>query len=160
MPPDFRALPAPLARGWTVALAMRAVNASLDTCAKLCGMLYERSTYTLRRFEVIAPHVRNDGTPSGYPAAFAAGLRRAGFTGWTEHAPHVGYWQGKRETGTRFEVFAPDERLDEREPMHVRPFPTPTRPTADVLAEVARAAMPDQDAVQLVVGEVVELREA
>lgn len=141
-------------------------------------MTYDRQTYQLRRFELIAPHVRNDGSASYYPEALRAALSAAGFEGWTEIVSH-GYWLGTYEHGTTFVLYSADVRIDvmgeallsdadvcscpdgsaegitEREcGCRVR------RNTADMLAALARRAMPDQDAIQLVIGEPVELREA
>lgn len=115
-------------------------------------MTYERATYTLRRFEVVAPAVRNDGAPSGYAAALRAGLTAADFTGWTE-LETVGYWHGASEAGTTFVIYADDVRADPARGH--RAFDT-----ADILARLARAAMPDQVAIQVVSGETVTLREA
>jgi hypothetical protein len=72
---------------------------------------YQRGTYQLRRFEVVAPHVRNDGSESRYPEALREGLSAVGFEGWTELPSH-GYWQGKFEHGTTFVLFSEDQRSD------------------------------------------------
>lgn len=96
--------------------------------------MYECQTYHLHRFEIVAPAVRNDGEPSDYLAQLRDGLETAGFTGWTE-IPSVGYWLGKLEPGTTVVIYAPPTMLDGE--------------TASVLARVGRAAMPDQDAIQV-----------
>lgn len=102
---------------------------------------YQRGTYTLARFEVVAPHVCNDGSASGYPAAFRAALTRHGIDGWSEFES-VGYWQGKRERNVTFVIYSEalrDDHVSERK-----------RATVDILLEAARACMPDQDAIQVV----------
>lgn len=98
-----------------------------------------RATYILRRFEIVAPHVRNDGTESGYVGNVREVLADH-FTGWTEIAS-VGYWKGKLEAGTTFVLYA--ETLPSELPAQLR------------------RAMPDQEAIQLVsVPEPVTLTEA
>jgi hypothetical protein len=100
--------------------------------------LLER-TYVMRHFELIAPEVRNDGLPSGYPAAVADALDDAGI-GWTRAASE-GSWHGKRERGVAYTVFSCEDLLAR-------------------LAVVARACMPDQEAIQLVEYPTVRLVEA
>jgi hypothetical protein len=95
------------------------------------------------------PHVKRDGTPSGYAEAFAAALEGQGFEGWTE-VQTVGHWQGKREAGTTFVIFSADTRGEWGG--RVR--------TLDLLTNLARASAPDQDAVQVVSAEFVTLVEA
>lgn len=113
---------------------------------------YQRSTYQLRRFELVVPHVRNDGSAaSGWLALIRSALTVRGFDGWTE-IETLGYWHGKPERGTTFVIFSEDMRDD-----HVTEARTST---ADLLAEIGRAIMDDQEAIQLVIGEVVTLREA
>lgn len=90
--------------------------------------MYERAAYTLHRFEIVAPHVRNDGTPSGYVGNVREVLADH-FTGWTEIAS-VGYWKGKLEQGTTFVLYAAE-----------MPASLPAQ---------LRRAMPDQEAIQLV----------
>ena len=63
-------------------------------------------TYQMRRWTIVAPHVRNDGTVSGYPAALRDALMAAGIDGWTETETH-GYWHGKREAGVTFDIMLP-----------------------------------------------------
>ena len=94
---------------------------------------YERATYELARFELVAPSVTNAGTPSGYREAVRAELEAAGFTGWSE-LESVGYWLGKLEPGTTFVIYAPADG----------------GATLANLAAAGRRAMPDQDAVQAV----------
>ncbi len=113
-------------------------------------MSYERSTYQLRRFELVAPRVTNDRTVSDYPARVRESLQAFGFEGWTEVETHS-YWLGKVEPGVTFVIFAEDERAPDWSALPI--------PTADILARIARSAMPDQDAVQLVIGDIVTLRE-
>lgn len=89
------------------------------------------ATFQMAEYELIAPAVRNDGTVSHYAAALRAGLQAVGISGWTETAS-AGYWQGKLELGTRFTVYAGAST------------------GLGVLCDAARAAMPDQEAVQVV----------
>jgi hypothetical protein len=89
-------------------------------------------SFTLRRYTVVAPHVRNDGTMSGYPAAFRERLLGKAIDGWTEYETH-GAWRGKREAGVTFEFF-------NGEPNFVH-----------TLARIARSVMPDQEAIQVTV---------
>lgn len=107
--------------------------------------MYERDTYTLRRYEIVAPHVRNDGTPSEYREALRHALARHGFTGWSE-IESVGYWLGKLEPGTTFVIYADD--------IHTDPIDLPDRigsvRTEAALGSIGRRAMPDQDAIQVV----------
>lgn len=95
------------------------------------------NAYTMRRFTIIAPHVTNSGEPSGNPEALAAGLLAAGIDGWTEYQT-VGCWRGHREPGTCFEIY----RDDARSPWARADF-------AARLARIGRAAMPDQEAIQI-----------
>lgn len=102
---------------------------------------YVRDTYLLRRYEVVAPHVRNDGSESDYAGMVRAGLIVAGFSGWTEMQT-VGYWLGKFEPGTTFVVYAEPMRSESPGDLPIA--------TREILARLARDAMPDQDAVQVV----------
>lgn len=88
-----------------------------------------RATYRLTRYEIVAPAVTNAGEPSGYPEALADALDAAGF-GWTAHDT-LGSWQGLREPGREFVVYA-------------------NAGLSSTFARIARAIMPDQDAVQVV----------
>lgn len=97
---------------------------------------YERATYDLCRFELVAPAVRNDGAPSGYRDSVRELLAAAGFTGWSE-VDSVGFWHGKLEPGTTFVLYAPQYQQTEQL-------------TLQLLADIGRRAMPDQDAVQAV----------
>lgn len=56
----------------------------------------------MHRFTIIAPHVRNDGSASSYPADLRRTLELSGL-GWTEYETH-GSWNGVREAGTTFEI--------------------------------------------------------
>jgi hypothetical protein len=110
---------------------------------------YNRETYDgLLRHEVIAPAVKNDGTISGYPDALAAALTEASLN-WTA-VDTIGCWNGKIEPGRQFTIFAP---------AMMRAWQS-TRNTADVIGSIARDAMPDQDAIQVVVDCPVRLIEA
>lgn len=100
-------------------------------------MTYTRHTYTLQRFAVCAPAITNAGDDSFYAESVGEALESLGFTGWTER-PYVGVWYGKREQGTEFEVYADPHKL--------------SLLLADgTLSARLRAAMPDQDAIQVVV---------
>lgn len=90
---------------------------------------YVRDTYTLRRYELVAPAVLNDGTPSGYPDAIGHALDRAGY-GWTAF-DGIGSWQGVHEAGRTFVLYAPHGH-------------------APIIGELARRIMADQDAIQVV----------
>lgn len=114
-------------------------------------MTYERQTYQLTTFTLTVPAVRNDGQPSGYLPAVRDALAAAGFGGWTETAS-VGYWLGKLEPGHVLTIYAPPTFAAANVPT--------TEPTADVLGRIGRAAMPDQDAIQVTIGATVELVEA
>lgn len=87
--------------------------------------------FTLDRLTIIAPTVRNDGEASGYLQRVRDTLLGLGITGWTEY-PTAGYWKGKRETGMMFEVFVDDANA-----------------LAYDIGPLLRAAMPDQEAIQL-----------
>lgn len=86
-------------------------------------------SYRMLRHEVICPQVTNDGDPSGYPLAFAKALLASGIDGWTE-TNTMGYWKGKAEPGTTFMI------LSERD-------------IVPLLGKLARACMPDQEAIQV-----------
>lgn len=93
--------------------------------------MYNRDNYTLTRYEIEVMDCDNNGRVAPYRAEFRAGLIRAGFTGWKESPGQLGYWLGEYETCTTFIIYAPEGL-------------TPK------LASIAREAMPDQDAVQVV----------
>lgn len=122
-------------------------------------MSYERDTYTLFRYELVAPHVRNDGSESDYLFTVRGGLVLAGFTGWTEFNS-CGYWLGKLEVGTTFVIYATEHRrtCPDHGDMHGLSWcemdgcgkHTTAVPTAEILSKVARACMPDQQAIQIV----------
>lgn len=88
-------------------------------------------TYMLTRVTIIAPAVRNDGVPSGYPAALRSALLREGIAGWTEHRT-IGSWHGVREPGVLFEFYVE----------HGSTF-------AYKLGAIGRECMPDQEAIQV-----------
>lgn len=100
------------------------------------------NAYTMYRFTLTAPHVLNHdhATPSGYADRVREGLLAAGIDGWTEYET-VGSWRGTREPGTTFEIYATVDH--------------PTEPSytvkgyAALLDRIGRAAMPDQEAVQV-----------
>ena len=113
-------------------------------------------TYRMRRFTIVAPSVRNDGTMSDYPAKLRAALLAAGIDGWTETETH-GSWRGVREAGVTFEILvpiadtrqSPDTRADVVTFVGAR---CTTRIAASVLAGLARAAMgPEQEAIQVTI---------
>jgi hypothetical protein len=124
---------------------------------------YERGTYELRRYELVAPKVRNDGETSHYPERIRAELERAGFTGWTE-LDTFGHWNGGMEPGTTFVIYAADWRsvpaaFDAGATLSESPvFGADTGEawvsrevrTEVLLAELGRSVMTDQDAVQVV----------
>lgn len=87
-------------------------------------------TFHMLRHTVIAPAVTVDGQPSGYREAMRAALLSAGITGWTEYET-VGAWRGQLEPGTTFEIYSTSTDC------------------AQQLARVARATMPDQEAIQI-----------
>lgn len=91
--------------------------------------------FRMLHYTITAPKVRNDGTTADYPQALRAVLLAFGIDGWTEHDT-VGVWHGKREPGIVFTVYLTEGLAD---------------PTVrlDVLAKLARRAMPDQEAVQV-----------
>ena len=92
------------------------------------------------RHELVVPKVRNDGTPSGYPELIREGLIGAGIDGWTEFET-AGYWQGKREEGITFVIFAMEDITEK-------------------IGQVARFVMTDQEAIQVVLADTVTLVEA
>lgn len=87
-------------------------------------------TFHMLRHTVVVPLVRNDGAPSGYREAFRSALLDAGITGWTEHET-VGAWRGKLEPGVTFEILSTSNDCHKQ------------------LAAIARATMPDQEAIQV-----------
>ena len=89
----------------------------------------------MRRYTIVAPIVRNDGTESGYPAALRDALLAAGIDGWTEYRT-TGSWRGKRERGITFEIY-----LDDVAP--------PAMLKLSTLGDIARRVMPDQEAIQV-----------
>lgn len=89
--------------------------------------------YTMQRYEVVAPVVNNSGDESGYPEAFRLLLWSAGFEGWTE-VVSVGYWQGSYEPGVTFVIYS-------------------NKPILQSLCDLARAAMPDQNCIQVTVSD-------
>lgn len=91
--------------------------------------------FDLAHFEVVAPSVRNDGTPSGYPEAFANALVENGFN-FTETAT-AGWWNGKHESGVTFTLYAPEC------------WNGYTR-TEIILGQIARSIMVEQEAIQVV----------
>jgi hypothetical protein len=112
---------------------------------------YVRETYDgLLRHEVIAPAVTNAGDLSGYPDRLGSALALAGFN-WTA-VETVGCWEGKVEPGRQFTIFAPE--------FVGNPAMKSRKATADVIGEIARAIMSDQDAIQVVVDAPVRLIEA
>lgn len=88
----------------------------------------------MRKFEVVVPTVKNDGTELNYVLAFRDVLSNAGFTGWTEQAS-IGYWYGKMEPGIVFTFYSEDQNTLER------------------LCNLARMVMHDQEAIQVTIGE-------
>lgn len=89
-------------------------------------------THHMTRHTIVAPAVDNDGRSAlRYVRALRADLLELGINGWTEYES-VGYWHGKREPGTLFEIY--------RE-----------RDESARLALIARRAMPDQEAIQITV---------
>lgn len=101
--------------------------------------MYERDTYNLFRYELVAPKVRNDGSESNYTETVREALAAWGFTGWTE-MDSVGYWHGKLEAGTTFVIYATEYREETQ----------PRVGTDEILMKLARDSMPDQDAIQIV----------
>lgn len=91
--------------------------------------------FQMYRMTVIAPAVTNDGHPSDYASGARSALRSVGIDGWTENET-AGVWRGRRESGTRFEVFLPA-------------MPRPAVPAQ--LGEYLRHAMPDQEAIQVTI---------
>jgi len=113
-------------------------------------------SYIMRRYTLVAPHVRNDGSMSGYPAAVREALLAAGIDGWTEYETH-GSWRGKREAGTTFELYRADEpgyqadspnalRYSATTPLYAGESPATF---VRLLGAIGRACMPDQEAVQV-----------
>lgn len=84
----------------------------------------------MMRYEIIAPAVKNDSSVSNYAQAFREALLDNYIEGWTEWET-VGYWMGKAEPGTMFTIF---HTLD----------------ITGLLSNIARKAMPDQEAIQVV----------
>lgn len=87
-------------------------------------------TYELRRFTIIAPTNTNADIPAPYAQNVRNALGARGLN-WTEY-PTVGSWNGYREPGTLFELYVQRDVQFAYE-----------------LARLARAAMPDQEAVQV-----------
>src|SRR5512133_2376571 len=107
------------------------------------------TAYTLRRYTLVAPTVKNNGERSRYPQRVADALERAGFTGWTEYDT-VGVWHGSREPGVTFEIYSADWRDDLRagfvvdldsESLAPATVPARTVRTEYLLGEIGRAAM-------------------
>jgi hypothetical protein len=94
----------------------------------------------MHHYTLTAPSVTNAGEPSGYALKVRIRLQIADITGWTEQRCK-GYWNGKAEAGTLFTVYLMD-RLPE------------------TLQMIGRAAMPDQEAVQVTYHGTIELWEA
>jgi hypothetical protein len=92
-------------------------------------------------YEIAAPDFQSVGEHSSF---HADRLRRAlldnGLTGWTEYR-HVGYWGGVAESGTTFVLYT-------------------AKPRFALLCELARWAMPGEEAIQVVYTGDVELIES
>lgn len=99
--------------------------------------MYQRATYNLRQYSIVAPEVHNDGTPSNAVCRVRAELKALGFN-WMETA-ELGFWEGHGEPGILFTIYAPDTWR----------WAADDATTVDVLAKLARRAMPDQDAIQV-----------
>lgn len=92
-------------------------------------------TFVMRSYEVVCPTIDNKGNVVNYDFQFQQGLKLAGFEGWTEF-DSMGYWQGKFERGRTFQIYSDTCRGGSD--------------TLQLLCNIARKAMPDQKAIQVV----------
>ncbi len=96
-------------------------------------MSYARGTYDMRLLTLTVPTLNNAREEVLHIERVRFGLLQHGIESWTE-TPVVGFWRGKREDGTLISVYV-------GEAIALR--------TARVLDAVGRAAMPDQEAIQV-----------